>query len=133
MLNECFSPKKNMLFEVHKFRQFKQISDETIDEYCTRLRHLAIICDFANSKDGVRIQLVERCLSLRVRSKAIHYDLSFTVKTLKEDRNHLASFSSNVNAIRNHQENQEISPLQQIKTGFVLRMQGKKNRVNRKK
>ena len=121
-LNEYFSPKKNILFEVHKFRLLKQITDETINQYCTRLRQQAVIREFSNSENEIKIQLVEGCLSSRVGRKAIQDDLSLAdilnyarsleitdkaVKTLEEDLNHLASPSSNVNAIRDRQENQE--------------------------
>ena len=105
-LNEYFSPKKNVLFETHKFRQLKQVTEETIDQYCTRLRQQAIICEFSNSENEIKIQLVEGCLSSRVRRKAIQDDLSLAdilsyarsleitdkaVKTLEEDCGHLAS------------------------------------------
>ena len=118
-LNEYFSPKKNVLFETHKFRQLKQVTEETIDQYCTRLRQQAIICEFSNSENEIKIQLVEGCLSSRVRRKAIQDDLSLAdilsyarsleitdkaVKTLEEDCGHLASPSSAVNAIHNQQE-----------------------------
>ena len=118
-LNEYFLPKKNVLLETHKFRQLKQITEETIDQYCTRLRQQAIICEFSNSENELKIQLVEGCLSSRVRRKAIQDDLSLAnilayarsleitdkaVKTLEEDCGHLASSWSAVNAIYNQQE-----------------------------
>ena len=118
-LNEYFLPKKNVLLETHKFRQLKQITEETIDQYCTRLRQQAIICEFTNSENELKIQLVEGCLSSRVRKKAIQDDLSLAnilayarsleitdkaVKTLEEDCGHLAPSLSAVNAIHNQQE-----------------------------
>ena len=75
-LHEYFSRKKNVLFETHKFRQLKQVTEETIDQYCTRLRQQAIICEFYNSENEIKIQLVEGCLSSKVRRKAIQDDLS---------------------------------------------------------
>ena len=118
-LNEYFSPKKNVLFETHKFRQLKQVTEETIDQYCTRHRQRAIICEFSNMENEIKIQLLEGCLSSRVRRKAIQDDLSLAdilsyarsleitdkaVKTLEEDCGNLASHSSAVNAIHNQQE-----------------------------
>ncbi|CAB4044482.1 Hypothetical predicted protein, partial [Paramuricea clavata] len=118
-LNEYFLPKKNVLLETHKFRQLKQITEETIDQYCTRLRQQAIICEFSNSENEIKIQLVEGCLSSRVRRKAIQDDLSLAnilayarsleitdkaVKTLEEDCGHLAPSLSAVNAIHNQQD-----------------------------
>ena len=107
-----------MLLETHKFRQLKQITEQTIDQHCTTLRQQAIIGEFsANSENEIKIQLAEGCLSSqRVRRKAIKDDLSLAdllayarslkltnkaVKTLEEDSGHLAPSSSAVNAVRN--------------------------------
>ena len=56
--------------------QLKQVTEEAIDQYCTRLQQQAIICEFSKSENEIIIQLVEGCLSSRVRRKAIHDDLS---------------------------------------------------------
>ena len=117
-LNEYFLLKKNVLLGTHKFRQLKQIIEETVDQYCTRLRQQAIICEFSNSENERKIQLVEGCLSSHVRRKTIQDDLSLAnilayarsleitdkaVKTLEEDCGHLTPSSSVVNAIHNQQ------------------------------
>ena len=44
-LDDHFNPQKNVEFEIYKFRQAKQNSEETMDGYCTRLRHLAEYCE----------------------------------------------------------------------------------------
>ena len=40
-LEDHFNLQRNVEFEIYKFRQAKQNSEETMDIYCTRLRHLA--------------------------------------------------------------------------------------------
>ena len=73
-------------FQVTKFWQFKQLNyNKTIDQYCMRLRQQAIICEFGNSKNEIRMKLVEGCLSSRVRRKASQDDLSLAeiLKLLK--------------------------------------------------
>ena len=40
-LTTYFEPRKNVVFERHTFRQAVQSRDETVDEYCTRLRVIA--------------------------------------------------------------------------------------------
>ncbi len=118
-LNEYFSPKKNVLFETHKFRQLIQLTiEERIYQYCARLRQQAMICEFSSIENEIKIQLVEGCLSSRVRRKAIQDDFSLAnilayarsleitdkaVKTLEEDFTHLASTSGAVNSIYNPQ------------------------------
>ena len=53
------------------------MTEETIDQCCTRLRQQAIICEFSDSEHEIKIHLVEACLSSRVRRKAIQEDLTF--------------------------------------------------------
>lgn len=45
-LDEYFTPKKNLDYDVFKLRNTAQVSGETIDQYTTRLRRLAVNCDF---------------------------------------------------------------------------------------
>ena len=119
-LSAYFSPKKNLLFETHKFRQLKQMTEETIDQYCTRLRQQAIICEFSDSEHEIKIQLVEACLSSRVRRKAIQEDLTLAdtlayartleitdkaVKALEADNGNLCVSSNSVNLVHNQQGN----------------------------
>ena len=119
-LSAYFSPKKNLLFETHKFRQLKQMTEETIDQYCTRLRQQAIICEFSDSEHEIKIQLVEACLSSRVRRKAIQEDLTLAdtlayartleitdkaVKALEADNGNLCVSSNSVNLVYNQQGN----------------------------
>ena len=45
-LDEYFSPKKNLNYEIFKFRTTPQMSGETTNQYTTRLRKLAVNCEF---------------------------------------------------------------------------------------
>lgn len=45
-LKEYFDPQKNRRYEVYRFRQAMQKTDETLDEYHTRLRTMAATCEF---------------------------------------------------------------------------------------
>ena len=47
-LNARFSSQLNITCEVYNFRQVKQKEGETLDNFYTRLRSLAKICNFAN-------------------------------------------------------------------------------------
>ncbi len=69
-LTEYFSPKKNTMYEIHLFRKAQQRQGETIDQFYTRLCQLAKTCEFADEKHEIKIQLIERCSSARVRRKA---------------------------------------------------------------
>ncbi len=70
-LTEYFSPKKNTMYEIHLFRKAQQRQGETIDQFYTRLCQLAKTCEFADEKHEIKIQLIERDSSARVRRKAL--------------------------------------------------------------
>ena len=46
-----FMPKKNVSFEIFKFRNLKQESHETVDEFRTRLQIASKYCEFGNNKE----------------------------------------------------------------------------------
>ena len=75
-LTEYFSPKKNIMYETHVFRQAQQREDETLDQFHMRLRELAQNCEFADIDKEIKIQLVEKCTSTRVRRKALREQIS---------------------------------------------------------
>ena len=91
------------------------MTEETIDQYCTRLRQQAIICEFSDSEHEIKIHFVEACLSSRVRRKAIQEDLTLAdtvaysvdkvVKTLEDDNGNLCVSSNSVNLVHNQQGN----------------------------
>ena len=70
-LNEYFSPSKNVAFEVYKFRQARQQEHETLDAYYTRLCTLAKTCEFADTNIELKQQIIEGCLSNRLRRKIL--------------------------------------------------------------
>lgn len=45
-LTNYFTPKQNREYEIYVFRQAKQESNETISAFHTRLRQLAVTCEF---------------------------------------------------------------------------------------
>ena len=47
-LTEYFEPQTNRRFAVYCFRQAHQESNETLDQYHTRLRTLAVPCEFVD-------------------------------------------------------------------------------------
>lgn len=71
-LNDHFQPKKNTTYERYELRQLKQETDEKIALFAMRLRKQAERCDFGEKfDDHVKDQLIEKCLSSRLRRKLL--------------------------------------------------------------
>ena len=70
-LTNYFTPKKNREYEVYVFRKAKQESDENISGFHTRLRRLAMTCEFADTDREIKAQIVQNCLSHKLRMKAL--------------------------------------------------------------
>ena len=66
VLNDYFLPKKNVEFEIYKFRQTKQEVNESLE-----LKQLAKYCEFDNIEKEIKSQIIQSCLSNKVRRKAL--------------------------------------------------------------
>ena len=66
VLNDYFLPKKNV-----EFRQIKQEVNESLDTYYTKLKQLAKYCEFDNIEKEIKSQIIQSCLSNKVRRKAL--------------------------------------------------------------
>ena len=75
-LNEYFTPKKNVDYEIFKFRTTTQNAGENIDQYTTRLRKLAANCEFPDMERELKSTIIQNCLSKRLRRIALRDDLS---------------------------------------------------------
>lgn len=73
-LNEHFMPSVNVVVERHTFRKRAQRPQESIVQYIASLRELAATCEFANTEDMIRDQLVEHVANPRIREKLLLKD-----------------------------------------------------------
>ena len=64
-LTEYFAPKKHTKFEVYKFRQASQESNEGIGAFLTRLRQLSLNYEFPDTDKEVKSQIIQGCSSSR--------------------------------------------------------------------
>ncbi len=80
-LDEYFSPKKNIDYEIFQFRQAKQNIDETTDQFATRLRRLAAHCEFHNVNNEVKSAIIQNCRSKHLRRFALREE-NLTLETL---------------------------------------------------
>lgn len=62
----------------------KQLSDETIDQFITRLRQKADFCEFGDRlEENIRDQVIERCISYHLRRKLLDKGKDLTLKQLQ--------------------------------------------------
>ena len=69
ILNQYFKPKKNVSFERHKFTSELQSSNETVQDYVTRLKYMSLSCEFPDKDERIRDQVVDKCNSNVMRRK----------------------------------------------------------------
>ena len=79
-LDNYFMPKKNVDYEIFQFRQAPQKAGETVDQFVTRLRKLAINCEFTNLDKELKSAVIQRCESKHLR----RYGLRETDMTLEK-------------------------------------------------
>ncbi|XP_069168291.1 uncharacterized protein [Procambarus clarkii] len=70
-LTEHFKPRQNTAMEIMHFRRARQLSNETVDQYHTRLQGLAAHCEFADVDKEIKQQIIETCTSTRLRRRAL--------------------------------------------------------------
>ncbi|MCG7879290.1 MAG: RNase H-like domain-containing protein, partial [Candidatus Thiodiazotropha endolucinida] len=118
-LNLYFEPKKNIAFERHLFRQAKQQSDETVDNFIVRLSKLALGCDFDDHQknDMIRDQVVDCCKSTELRKKL----LSEQTLTLERVRTISRTFELSSSHAKQMSENNKTSDDNSVE---INRLQG---------
>jgi hypothetical protein len=82
-LSEHFEPKRNVRFEIFNFRQARQMSSETLDQYHVRLRGLAKYCEFESIDNEIMSHIIQTCTSSNIRRRALRDD-KLTLKNLLE-------------------------------------------------
>ena len=72
-LAEYFQPKRNNLYNIYQFRQIQQEQDESSDDYCTRLKQAAKLCEFPKDWQDTEIQLqiIDKGKSKRLRRQLL--------------------------------------------------------------
>lgn len=68
-LTNYFTPKQNYPFERHLFRQLRQSDNESVAQFCTRLRTKASDCGFTHIDEAIRDQLIDAVRSHSLRKK----------------------------------------------------------------
>ena len=67
LLHEHFAPKSNISYERYLFRNFKQNSDERIQQFYIRVKQQALKCDFGDTNSEIKQQLILATNSNKLR------------------------------------------------------------------
>ena len=70
-LNDHFKVKKNIPFERSKFLQANQESNESIEQFVTRLRKLSLYCEYTDNTEQIRDRVVVACSSTKLRKRLL--------------------------------------------------------------
>ena len=66
-LNGHLNPKSNDTFEIYRLQKTIQDSDETVQQFCNRLRSIANRCNFENENKHIKTQLILGAHSQKLR------------------------------------------------------------------
>ena len=85
VLDNYFTPKVNVPFERHVFRQMQKMEGGgTIDQFVCRLRQKAISCEFPSVNEAIRDQIIEKCRDPKLRRKFLEKSSEATLTVLQE-------------------------------------------------
>ncbi|XP_066963229.1 uncharacterized protein [Macrobrachium rosenbergii] len=70
-LDNFFSPKENKRYAKFKFKQVSQEVNEITDVFVTKLRKLAITCEFTDTEDVIIDQVIDKCASPKLRRELL--------------------------------------------------------------
>ena len=69
ILDGQFATQINITFERHLFRQLEQKTNESVDQFVSRLRMKTATCQFENEGEAIRDQLIDKCKNPSLRRK----------------------------------------------------------------
>ena len=80
-MSDYFSPRSNREYEIFKFRKLKQETGEDISSFFSRLKLLSVPCGFTDVNAELKSQLIQGCVSTKLRRKALS-DQTVTLEQL---------------------------------------------------
>ena len=83
-LNKQFIVRTNVVYQRHMFRKTYQNKDETIAQFCTRLRVMSDGCEYNYLNDELRDQIVSGCHDEKLRCRFLEKGSKLTLDKLCE-------------------------------------------------
>ena len=126
-LNAFFVPKKNTDILINRFRNMRQLEDESVNDYYACLRHEATKCEFHNIDLEIKRHLQDTMNDRRLARKAMKDELSLE-KILQEAQAYEQTERYERALSRRSNERSNMSDGE-----FVNKMTGKYSRQRRKR
>ena len=108
-LTNYFTPKQNREYEIYVFRQAKQENNENLSAFHTRLRQLAVTCEFNDVDREIKTQIVQSCSSHKLRTKALE-NPSYTLTQLLDAGKAMELSKTQAANIEDNQSVNTLSP-----------------------
>ena len=128
VLDNYFTPKVNVSFEGHVFRQMQQMEGETINQFVCRLRQKAISCEFPSVNEAIRDQIIEKCRDPKLRRKFLEKSSEATLTVLQETARVHEAVNTQMQSMERPEQVNNLSPNDQKQ-----RKRGQKERNLEKK
>jgi len=116
-LNAYFSPRANIPYERHLFRQIKQEESETVDQFITKLRQQATNCSFTNEEESIRDQVIDSCRSGSFRRKLLEEGADLTLQKVQQLARAMEALDIQAKAMdKDRKSTLEVNAVQKKKT-----------------
>ena len=123
-LTNYFTPRRNREYEICVFRQANQENNETLSAFHTRLRQLAVTCEFDDVDHKIKTQIVQRFSSHKLRTKSLE-NPSYTLTQLLDAGKAMELSKTQAATIEDKQSVNKLSSL-----GGNRSRRNPKNKVN---
>ena len=110
VLDNYFTPKVNVPFERHVFRQMQQMEGETIDQFVCRLRQKAISCEFPSVDGAIRDQIIEKCRDPKLRRTFLEKSREATLTVLQETARVHEAVNTQMQSMERPEQVNKLSP-----------------------
>lgn len=117
-LNSYFTPKANIRYERFLFGQCVNEPNERIDTFVTKLKNLALSCEYADADDMIIDQVIGKCHSRELRKKLLQ-EKTLTLDKVLEIARALEASNQQAQVIENkaHHNNQaHVNKVAYVKT-----------------
>ena len=110
VLDNYFTPKVNVPFERHVFRQMQKIEGGTIDQFVCRLRQKAISCEFPIVNEAILDQIIEKCRVPKLRRKFLEKSSEATLTVLQETARVHEAINTQMHSMERSEQVNKLSP-----------------------